>query len=1674
MAFVLLASPVGRPASAQTVSSPPELSFSPPSGFLIPSQEEFVRLTVRSASEVRVRARWIQKDEAYAVWGGASMDDALLAARSGSFGAGHGGNTSHDATAREASDWVLDEIWNPTTLEEATRDFVLSALPSMPIDARGVYLEAESGNGVRASSLLQFVSIGITAHVGTQSSLFWITDLLHGEPLSGVDLTLWDAARIAAHNEGKASSRDTGTDPDPIFRGVSDENGLVWGPGTDVLAPTGRPTAARASIRGRSVWLPLDLPEPTAVLPDSSRVDVDFDATADPDGQPPSGDERAVFFTDRQVYAPEDLLRWQLFSVLRRGSALEWNTDGDWTLHLDGPADPGSPTPFAPPVSTRTYPIRMNQSKEARGTVALPRTVGLYRLRLTPMDDDSIVLERYVQVAAAAVPGLHLTLEDDAADRNARGNLSASGATPGSGEEATNQADPGSSAPLVGRCRISATARVEVAPGRSAGVVPLGWRVETTATDARFAPEFPEFQFHDAWNDALPTAELRRAPETNDDGVASAELSIARGEATSGCRIELRVHPRVLPDGGETRRSWSWYPSTRVPGVRNASRDRESIGALAWEWVVVDLAGSPVEGESVQLELRRVDPGNEALLWTRNGTSSDEPLRLAVERPGPGDYALRVVLPDGTAAMPSPVAPTATAASNTSFLRAASSEGGLDLTLGGTPLAGANTLFVVERGDVLAAKAERIPGDGRLVLPLPPLPPPTATLHVTQVGSDPSRVRFEGGLRQRLPFYRSASAEVASDAPPHRAIVHVEIDAGGQSPDSAFVTIQVETPAGTHPAGRLSISASAIPTNAGAADMATFFGTEPDPLASAFGSAGTAPRWTELRDRLVLSGGVEAASGVATTGIATTGIATEKGADVASGDVTASGDASSADHRGTIASVRHETESGRSARDHESIDAYRHAPAERSLLWSPDVAVPENSGVRFALPLHTIGSDLLRVRVWATTPDVRFGYAEAAVRPDSEILFELDSVPALHAGDQIEWPCRVTNRGTERWEGQLLTELEGGVVRHAPDALRVDPGTTWSGRIEIEAQAEEGALRLTTTLAGADEAVVSSRTASSEVQEPKVERTVVRSGIASPRASDALDLSDGHLLAAQGVEIRVASSYFLELHDPVRVLLDDSVPDPERDIARLAAAALAARTPTWFGTTRDELTRICRECCDRLQAAGIPLGDGVDLPETDLVPASRFRPFSLDARARWAAALAVREGLPVPSSWLKELDVAADSYCVRVRVREIAARPQLEIAALHAWTDRLANRQRPDDSDLVWLLARDTLLGTLGRTYLALAWDAETVRPELVPQLRGQYETLLRDVEEAMDPSRQRVLVEGSIPTSAMLLHLLSERAPNHRLAPTLLRGLLSARNTAGVWPERMNSAYAVCGIGALLNRVESADRPQRAELVLGTSTTKELLLEPGQRIGNEASTNGVAPRNGTPARRDLALAAGSGGQDTGSTRRDEPRPEWKNPIATVTYDLPTLSRMRRHDPDRTELELTLTTDRGSSAYYQILTREESPAAQLSAPTGSIRVTRVFRRVDGTPFATKGADPIGWIDVGRTCLLEVELTIELQESTAGLFVREALPPAATFRGWVQDGASADPGLEQTTVRTDGSIEFVTEPLPAGTHIFRYGLELRNAGRFHLPGTQIEALRTGARGRGAGQELRAER
>ncbi|MEZ4649963.1 MAG: hypothetical protein R3E97_14470 [Candidatus Eisenbacteria bacterium] len=1628
-ALCLLA-PFAFRAEAQTLSSPPELSFAPSEGFLILSSEEFVRLQVRSAADVRVRARWILKDEAVGIWGGVPPEEALETARRGA-PAPRPDSRKAAGAADEASDWVLDEVWKPTSLEEATRDFVLSELPAPPSDAQGIYLEAESGGAARATSLLQFVSIGITAHMGTQSGLFWVTDLFHGEPLRGADLTLWDATRSRLPDGGNATkaARPADTEPGPIFRGVTDEDGLVWTPGTEVLAPAGRPTAARATLRGRSAWLPLSLPDPLSRPKDVPTEDAPVgadDVNTGEAGEPDAHESeagvaadstataRAVLFTDRDVYAPEDLVRWQLFSVLRRGSSLEWAAGTDWILHVDGPADVAAASPFAPPVPSRTYPIRANQSMEVRGDFTLPRQVGVYRLRLASPREETPVLERYVRVASAARPWLALTLEDDASDNS----------------------------PLVGRCSVSSTGRVETEPGRSAGVVPLGWRVDTTLADAPFSAQFPDFHFSDAWNDALPIVELRRDAETNDDGEAEAVLTIARGQATSGCRIELRLHPRVLPDGGETRRSWTWYPSALVPGVRNAGRDRESIGALAWEWVVVDLSGRPVEGESVQLELRRIDAGHEALLWTRNGTSSDGPLRLAVERPGPGDYTLRVVLPDGTAAMPGSDAPSRAGDPNPSFLRANSSGSQLDLTLGGTPLAGANTLFVVERGDILAAKAERVPGDGTMVLPLPPLPPPTAELHVTQVGSDPSRVRYEGGLRNRLPFYRSVSAEVASDAPPHRALVVLSVDAGGQSPDSASVSIELRTPDGAHPAGNLSVSVTAVPDSA--PDAGQDAAVQPDPLAAAFGDAGTPPRWTELRDRLVLSGGVDAettpessAPGSSTSESSAPGSSTSRSSSTGSSASPATEASSPATRDDSV---------GRAGNAGPVLDDDRHAHAERSLLWNPDVEIPANAGVRFALPLGPLGEDRLRVRVWARTPDVRFGYAETTVRPDAELRIRPADVPTLYAGDRIEWPCRITNDGGERWEGRLFAEVDGGTLLRAPDVVRIDAGSTWNGRIELEAPADEGEVVLVTRLEDGTANVVSSQTVRSTVLQPKVERTVVRSGVASPRAEDVLDLSDGHLLAAQGVEIRVAASYYLELGDAVRTLLSDTVPDPDRDIARLAAAALAARAPSWYGTTRDELSRVADESCARLQSVGIPLGEAFEIPETDLVPASRFRPFALDARARWAASLAAREGLPVPSAWQTELDAAADSY--RTRIREIMARPQLEIAALHTFTDRVAGRQRPDDRDLIWLLARDTLLGTLGRTYLALAWDAETARPEILPQLRGQYETLLRDVGESLDPTRPSVLADGSVATSAMLLRLLAERAPNHQLAPALLRGVLGARNAAGIWPDRMNGALSVCGISALLSRVESVDRPQRAELVLGRSTTKDLLLEP-------------APPSST-----------DGGPTAGSTR--EVKNGSQGPVAIVEYDLPTLSRMRRHDPDGTKLELLLTTERASSAHYQIRTHEESPAARLAAATGAIRVTRVFRRVDGTPFGTKGADPIGWIDAGASRLLEVELTIELQESTAGLFIDEALPPASTFRGWIQDGASADPGLDRATVRSDHSIEFVTAPLSKGTHVFRYGLEVRSAGRFHLPGTRVEALRTGARGRGAGQELRLDR
>lgn len=1625
---------------------PPRLTWLPTEGFVIPSAEEYVRLEARNVPVVEVRFRWIREAEARRIWGSPEPREAGAAL------------VGTDAA----------EFWTPDSLAFAARDFPLASLPARPPDARGLYCEARGPEGTTATALIQLVTLGLTAHLGEEAGLLWVTDLVSGQPVSRAEVSLWGAEPDA--DGVRRSGPESGEATVPLWRGVTDADGLAWIPGPRVLAPSGRPALARAARRSEVAWLPLALPTRVAAPADSGT--------------------RALLWTDREIYAPEDRLRWQLLSLDRIGNALVFRPGNAFLLALEGPLGRG------PDVRSGSggQSVITNRSSEAHGELPLPRTSGLYRVTVRSTTDRALLAERTVRIAEPGTPALGLTLE----------------------------APPGL---LLGRTGLTALAAVSGTDGRPLPGLPLRWSVEATPLTDRSVPAFPRFRFSASGEDTLPgpVVEMRADERSGDDGTAQGRLAVTapRG-GTVPHLLRIRCQARVEPGGGSADIERIWYPGAHRIGVRDASEDPDARGVLAWEWIVVDERGRAVADVPVRIELLRIDLPRDTVVDTREERSELGPVRFRPSRPGPGIYALRVVLADGTTAEARPDAPSAafadthadrgpgtgaghgrddaprsvgaeasepvgsvprsstsvasssgpagvpafpsssgpaspTSPAPASFLRLEPTGGELRVSLAGSPLAGASTLFLVERGGVFAARSERVLGNTPVTLPVPPLPPPDARLHVTQVGSDPSRVEEDGGVRNRLPFYRAGSTRVPSDLPGHRVDVRLTVAPSRENDDSLDVTVVLETPEGARTGGRVTLVITEV------RDDARAIGTGDDPLATIFADDPSRPGHRELRDLLALSG---------------------RPATLATGFRPDGGTAG--------------PESASPARPAEMTGA--EGSAERLVAWRPDLLVPAERGLRVRLPA---GGTAYRVRAFARTADLRFGSAEQIAVRRPEIRLELAPVEVLRAGDRIAWPLRLTNRGDRARSGRIEVTLVGGTLLRAPANVALGPGETWEDVVEIETP-DAGALALEARYLGGDEAVLARASRTLEVVRPFIERVTVRSGLAAPRGETEIDLEDGRILAADGIEVRLAPTYFLELVDAIDAFLADPVPGVERETARLAAAAIARRHAAWFGLEEVTLAAIAAESAARLMATGLPQGPGRALPLGESVTDRALRPFREDAQVRWAATLAADAGLPVPAAWIAQLDRAARDF--QDGARTALSAPVLDLAAFQAWVDGLGAGSGPREADLTALLARETRLGTNGRLWLALALGSAArgdVSAALLPQFDAQFRALLADYEAGTipglspssaggttpprpglaSPAGVRGNVDGTGPaapasdgpaaggragvapsdappsdatptfvgpaggasllTNAVFLELLAARAPNHEDVPALLRGLLAARDAAGRFADPGAGVFASAAIATLLARVEEPGRTRSAQLVLGASSAHDFRFDP------------AAPG-----------------------------------VANARFDLAALARLRRHDPTTTQLRVGVTTDRAATLHYQIRTTERTPAVRAAATAGgTLRVLRRYRDALGREVLPAARES----GVGRVALdgaiATVEIEVELDAPVSGLYLRETLPPGAVFRGWIDgsdrigmDGDTIFPldarrragpttppptsPVRQASALHAGQLDLSVGALPAGRHVWRYGLELGTEGTFGVPGTRVWLLdRVGTEARG---------
>lgn len=1355
---------------------PPHLDLEPWYGAIIPGPEERFRFTGVNLTPVTLRALWIRADEMPLVMTNLYDRTEPLSAWK-------------DLRDRWKGRWIELPQWNapaqhPDTAQVFWRRF--DELTPRPKDAQAVYLEgsglslfARAGappETVRTSTLLQFTTLGITSTMERKHGLLWITDLDRGAPVANAAVALWSAAGVA-----------------PLWKGHTDEDGIVWTPGLATFPSASLPRFVSAEAGGARAWLQL-----------STRWYGDEGFALEP--------PVAFVWLDRSLYRPGDRIEWKGFvressarglelaklsevqATLRCASAPEIELSAEATLGSLGNGHGHFVLPKNAP--TGTYILELCEPKrgdeEGRVLGSTPLGVEAYR---APRFEAKVAVEpkRILSGSTATAEGSFRYFSGGGVGAMpVRWFLSLEDAywAPPGWEEFTFRDDP----PMRERPADAAALR-RLRDGRAGGNGPRIQKEGTATLDRDGKIRLPlAIELPPEGGDARAVIEMGARDLSDQSAFARTSALVLRGPL----RVGLRAVPR--PDG------------------------RARTNQLTWEWVVVDTAGVPQTGVAVVSEfyrnewktarVRRVgglfDYENfpfDSLLAIHTWTSTGEPERITLEAPKAGTYRMRVMVAGPRKDM--------IAAANTQWLAGPEVSEverpntwwiriepdqlkyeGSDTArvVIPAPVGGAEALVTLRSGELLRARRISLSGTPKIEIPLGGLAPPDAVITATLVGQDRVPVAPGEGPRRYLPYHARGNCWLDIGRSRWEASIEVRPRETAVAPgDTLEVELVFTDPKGAPLAGEVALSV------VDEAVLALTGDPPPDPLGALFRPRSSGTIDDDLRSELRLSP------------------STEKGKESPGGD----------------GSER----SGWPTRATFRATAY----------WNPSIVIPASGRASVRIPMP---DDLTRYRLRAVASSVnqRFAVGDAHVRVERPLEVEAAAPRFTRPGDRFTLGAVVRNRADRPLEVGVTLLVSGAKIEgSAKSTQRVSPGDVWRADFRLRADAT-GPIGYTISATAEGGRVVDRVQRSIPIHVPRFRETEISFGRARGQATEEIDLTrpgddDGRftiqisptLLGELGLVVDYLTGYPHGCLEQIDSQL----------LGWIARRTLADRLPEDSLSIPEVEARIQRGL-DRLGQHRIY--DGFSLWANG--GEGEAHPY-LNAYTLWVLLRARASGLAVPDGLLTASAEAVASDLQRMN--ENPARSDRDLRAYLTWIALEAQLAEPlpNESELEQLFVKTDSLGTAGRLCLALAYDAyeragrgETrARADLFKrQIDAKVNALVTSAAEGLDLAAQSASLEERHPgwglayastgdqirASSLAAILLARRMPNHPLLPLVTRWLLDQR-VHGRWSNTHENAWALTALSDYARGAEQLELPLQARVILGARKTEGVQFTSGK-----------------------------------------------------------------------------------------------------------------------------------------------------------------------------------------------------------------------------------------------------
>ena len=525
-------------------------------------------------------------------------------------------------------------------------------------------------------------------------------------------------------------------------------------------------------------------------------------------------------------------------------------------------------------------------------------------------------------------------------------------------------------------------------------------------------------------------------------------------------------------------------------------------------------------------------------------------------------------------------------------------------------------------------------------------------------------------------------------------------------------------------------------------------------------------------------------------------------------------------------------------------------------VWLPKVMVDGQgkATAQFKLPDNLTAFRLMAVAV--AGPEA-MGSAETTIRVDKPLMLLTTWPKKVHVGDEFEIALTVRNRSKAGMNGvgtAAIDQKTGGCVLVGSGQTPFSLKPNLSGEMRFRARATRPGLvqvQVRAT-AGAEQDGV---TESVEIVDPAPTESVATWGQTEQRVQEALAKSPSARPGIGGVQIAVATTPLAGLRGSLDWLMRYPYGCTEQLASQLQAFLWTERLAQHYDVLPDQrkLGReraqqtIAKILQNRVGTQGAfslwPSGEQPDIHATAwalrLLHEAKAAGMVVDDALLKDGAAFLREQLSAAPQTKPRGDdepQVREELHASIRAQIVATLSAMgqpaagDIDALFAQRATLS----PDDQ----LLVAEAAAGA-GPSGVA---EAKTVLDELTRTLHMDAATAHWAGSDGLDSDW------GSpVRTNALLLHLMMLVAPDHPLAPRVARWLLDQR-TEDRWGSTQDNAWALRGLGAWMQGLDSATGDQQVQVLLGDKpvgggTLKNRSIDPlVVQLADSALPSGLVP----------------------------------------------------------------------------------------------------------------------------------------------------------------------------------------------------------------------------------------